>query len=148
MLDALCQKYHVNRPAFDAWFCAPSNQSARDFEEKLRKSVEELQRKECPKHFDFEIKEALKSQQVVQLALRKFCDRQKYELYQLIRNNAGMPGVKRDDLVEDVLERQDEIWKMVFDHLNILLEQGECPYLEFKKAFHKHNFDYNFHCEA
>ena len=55
--------------------------------------------------------------------------------------------MRRDDIVDDVIESSDIKWKQVFDHLHIELFAYENAFLEFKKAFHKHNFDYLWHCE-
>eukprot|EP00350_Pseudokeronopsis_sp_OXSARD2_P004930 CAMPEP_0170559304 /NCGR_PEP_ID=MMETSP0211-20121228/41766_1 /TAXON_ID=311385 /ORGANISM="Pseudokeronopsis sp., Strain OXSARD2" /LENGTH=257 /DNA_ID=CAMNT_0010872189 /DNA_START=116 /DNA_END=889 /DNA_ORIENTATION=+ len=147
MIDNLCAKYHINRGAFEAWYKNPANKEAKEYERKLTQGIEEIFEGQNPKTFDYEIKEELKSKQTVHLAYKKLCDSHKYMLYTQIRESIGKVEVRRDDIVDDVIESSDIKWRQIFEHLHIELFAYENAFLEFKKAFHKHNFDYLWHCE-
>ncbi len=51
---------------------------------KVQKTIQDLQRGQNPKWFEYELKEELKQRGTTHLLFKKFCDLQKFKLFELL----------------------------------------------------------------
>ena len=79
------------------------------------------------------MKEPFKSKEFTSLALRKYCDYQKFLLLKSVQENITKKVVKE-------LAGED-LWKEVLTRMGVVILGNESAELEYKKAFYKHKFD-------
>ena len=99
---------------------------------------------EQPKSLDLAVKEQLQNKDFTLLAFRKYCDYQKYSLYQELRAGLIDGSVKSLSDKERVVEKvtsQETTWLVVFEAVGVKIYEKERAELEFRKALYRHKFN-------